>query len=136
MGGFGSFQTWFDQNYFLKDKLHLNKDGYQLQAKLFMLALLGQLKPQWDLGPIESFVSDRVKLLYRKAAVSDSAQKDTIVIRPQEKIIKKVKFHQVKKGDTFYSIAARYHVRVEALIEQNRRHKSKTLQIGDRIRIK
>jgi len=136
MGGFGSFQTWFDHDYFLKDKLHLNKDGYQLQARLFMLALLGQLKPNWDLSPTKSFVYDRVKLLYRKAVVSDSAQNDSIIIRPKEKIVKKVKFHQVKKGDTFFSIAARYHMNVEALIEQNRRHKSKTLQIGDRIRIK
>jgi LysM repeat protein len=49
---------------------------------------------------------------------------------------KKAKYHQVKKGDTFYSIAARYHMNMEALIEKNRRNKSKKLQIGDRIRIK
>jgi LysM repeat protein len=120
----------------LKDKLHLSKEGYQLQAKLFMLAFLGQLKPSRDLGPIETDVFERVKLLVRKAVVSDTAQPDSIIIRPQEKIVKKSKFHRVKKGDTFYSIAARYHMNVDALIEDNRRYKSKKLQIGDRIRIK
>ena len=94
MGGFGSFQTWFDHDYFLKDKLHLNKNGYQLQARLFMLALLGQLKPNWDLSPTKSFVYDRVKLLYRKAVVSDSAQNDSIIIRPKEKIVKKYSYQR------------------------------------------
>ncbi len=136
MGGFGSFQPWFDQTYFLKDKLHLSREGYQLQAKLFMLAFLGQLKPMWDVGPLENDVLERVKLLHRKVVVSDTLQPDSTIIRPQEKIVKKSKFHTVKKGDTFYSIAARYHINVDALIEDNRRHKSKTLQIGDRIRIK
>ena len=136
MGGFGSFQPWFDQTYFLKDKLHLSREGYQLQAKLFMLAFLRQLKPTWDVGPLENDVLERVKLLHRKVVVSDTVQPDSTIIRPQEKIVKKSKFHTVKKGDTFYSIAARYHINVDALIEDNRRHKSKTLQIGARIRIK
>jgi lysophospholipase L1-like esterase len=40
MGGFGSSSSWVKKGYFLKDQVHLTKEGYQLQAKLFVLALL------------------------------------------------------------------------------------------------
>jgi len=39
MGGFGSSAEWVKNGCFLKDQLHLTKEGYQLQAKLFVLAL-------------------------------------------------------------------------------------------------
>ena len=39
MGGFGSSLEWIKKGCFLKDQLHLTKEGYQLQAKLFALAL-------------------------------------------------------------------------------------------------
>ena len=39
MGGFGSSRDWVKKGYFLKDQLHLTREGYQLQAKLFVLAL-------------------------------------------------------------------------------------------------
>lgn len=39
MGGFGSSLDWVKDGCFLKDQLHLTKEGYQLQAKLFVLAL-------------------------------------------------------------------------------------------------
>lgn len=39
MGGFGSSKDWVKNGCFLKDQLHLTKEGYQLQAKLFALAL-------------------------------------------------------------------------------------------------
>lgn len=136
MGGFGSFQPWFDYDYFLKDKLHLNKAGYQLQANLFTLALLGQLKPEWDLTSLKNEVVERSGKLIRKTSVADSIKVDSSTSQSKEKIITKAKYHLVKKGDTFFSIAARYHLNMEAIIEQNRRYKSRSLQIGDRIRIK
>ena len=40
MGGFGSSEAWVKNGCFLRDQLHLTKEGYQLQAKLFVLALL------------------------------------------------------------------------------------------------
>lgn len=39
MGGYGSSEAWVKNGCFLKDQLHLTKEGYQLQAKLFALAL-------------------------------------------------------------------------------------------------
>lgn len=39
MGGFGSSAEWVKNGCFLKDQLHLSKEGYQLQAKLFVLSL-------------------------------------------------------------------------------------------------
>jgi lysophospholipase L1-like esterase len=39
MGGFGSSEEWVKNGCFLKDQLHLTKEGYQFQAKLFVLAL-------------------------------------------------------------------------------------------------
>jgi lysophospholipase L1-like esterase len=46
MGGFGSSEEWVKNGCFLKDQLHLTKEGYQLQAKLFVLALFKSWKDQ------------------------------------------------------------------------------------------
>jgi lysophospholipase L1-like esterase len=131
MGGFGSYQPWIEHNYFLKDKLHLNKAGYELQADLFMLALLTQLQPNWDLSTLKSRVEAQANALVRKIVV-DSLNKDTLVSTPKVEIL----YHRVKKGESFFSIAKRYNLNIEALIRRNSRHKSKALQVGDRIRIK
>jgi LysM repeat protein/lysophospholipase L1-like esterase len=144
MGGFGSFQPWFEKNLFLKDKLHLNKDGYQLQAKLFMIPFLNQLKSTVDLSDLKSEMETSVKSINRRPVSKESIVKDSIVkdsiesvaIVPKKKVVQKEVYHLVKKGDTFYSIAARYHVKVNSLIEKNRRVKSTAIQLGDRIRIK
>jgi len=139
MGGFGSFQPWYENNYFLKDKLHLNKAGYQLQAKLFMIPFLSQLKPTTDVSALKSEMEASVKSISRRVVLKDTITKDSVVLEPvipQKKQIQKALFHLVKKGDTFNSIAARYHVSVKSLIEKNRRVKSTAIQLGDRIRIK
>ncbi len=135
MGGFGSYQPWIEKDYFLKDKLHLNKSGYQLQADLFMLALMGSLQPTWDTKALHASVMERANALFWKKNSTDSAAKDSIIVLPKKLETKKTVFHRVKKGDTFYSIAARYHINMEALVQKNRRFKSKSLQVGDRIRI-
>ena len=131
MGGFGSYQPWIEHNYFLKDKLHLNKAGYELQADLFMLALLGQLQPNWDLSNLKTRVEAQANALVRKIVV-DSLYKDTLVSTPQVEIL----YHRVKKGESFFSIAKQYKLNIDALIRRNSRLKSKALQVGDRIRIK
>lgn len=51
MGGFGSSADWVKNGCFLKDQLHLTKEGYQLQAKLFVLSLF---KSWGDQAAIES----------------------------------------------------------------------------------
>ena len=51
MGGFGSSEEWVKNGCFLKDQLHLTREGYQLQAKLFVLALF---KSWGDLAAYES----------------------------------------------------------------------------------
>jgi lysophospholipase L1-like esterase len=51
MGGFGSSEEWLKNGCFLKDQLHLTREGYQLQAKLFVLALF---KSWGDLPAFES----------------------------------------------------------------------------------
>jgi hypothetical protein len=135
MGGFGSYQPWIEKDYFLKDKLHLNKSGYQLQADLFMLALMGSLQPTWDTKALHASVMERANALLWKKNSTDSASKDSIIVLPKKLETKIPVFHRVKKGDTFYSIAARYHINMEALVQKNRRFKSKSLQVGDRIRI-
>lgn len=129
MGGFGSYQAWIEHNYFLKDKLHLNKAGYELQADLFMLALLGQLQPNWDLSNLKTRVEAQANTLVRKI-VGDSLNKDTLISPPVE-----ILYHRVKKGESFFSIAKRYKQTIDALVRRNKRLKIKTLQVGDRIRI-
>jgi hypothetical protein len=139
MGGFGSFQPWFENNYFLKDKLHLNKAGYQLQAKLFMIPFLTQLKPKLDLSQLKSEVKSSIQSIQKRVVRQDSVVKDSVdieVIVPRKKIVHSEVFHTIKKGDTFYSIAERYHVTVKSLEGKNRKVKSTALQLGDRIRIK
>jgi len=129
MGGFGSYQAWIEHNYFLKDKLHLNKAGYELQADLFMLALLGQLQPNWDLSNLQTRVEAQANTLVRKI-VEDSLNKDTLITPPVE-----ILYHRVKKGESFYSIAKRYKLTIDALVRRNKRFKTKALQVGGRIRI-
>lgn len=139
MGGFNSFQPWFDSNYFLKDKLHLNKAGYQLQGKLFMLAFLNQLKPQVDVRALKAEIDGGIQSIRKRVVKQDTVVKDSVeveVLVPRKKIVLSTVFHTVKKGDTFYSIAARYHVTVKSLQAKNRQVKSSALQLGDRIRIK
>ena len=137
MGGFGSFQSWYENDYFLKDKLHLNKAGYQLQAKLFMLALIGQLKSNKNLDELQSQVAERSRLLVRKTSVQDTVVRDSVrLVIPEKKVVEKSMYHKVKSGDTFYSISKKYHVSVDVLIQRNRKKKSTALQLGDRIRIK
>lgn len=139
MGGFGSFQFWFESNYFLKDKLHLNQSGYQLQAKLFMLPFLNQLKPHVDLRALRSEIDRGIQSIRKRVVVKDSIVKDSLAVEvliPQKIIVHSAVFHTVRKGDTFYSIARRYKVTVKSLEQKNRRIKSTAIQLGDRIRIK
>jgi len=44
MGGAGSMIKWFNNGLASKDKLHFKKIGYELQAKMFMYALLNGFK--------------------------------------------------------------------------------------------
>ena len=137
MGGFGSFQPWYENDLFLKDKLHLNKAGYQLQAKLFMLALIRQLKSNKNLDELLSQVADKSRLVVRKTSVQDTVVKDSLrLVIPEKKVVEKSIYHKVKSGDTFYSISKKYHISVDVLIARNRKKKSTALQLGDRIRIK
>jgi LysM repeat protein len=137
MGGFGSFQPWYESDLFLKDKLHLNKAGYQLQAKLFMLALIGQIKSNKNLDELLSQVADKSRLVVRKMSVQDTLVKDSVrLVIPEKKVVEKSIYHKVKSGDTFYSISKKYHISVDVLIARNRKKKSTALQLGDRIRIK
>lgn len=137
MGGFGSFQPWYENDLFLKDKLHLNKAGYQLQAKLFMLALIGQLESNKNLNELLSQVADKSRLVVRKTSVQDTMVKDSVrLVIPEKKVVEKSIYHKVKSGDTFYSISKKYHISLDVLITRNRKKKSTALQLGDRIRIK
>lgn len=137
MGGFGSFQPWYENDLFLKDKLHLNKAGYQLQAKLFMLALIGQLKSNKNLDELLSQVADKSRLVVRKTSVQDTVVKDSVrLVIPEKKVVEKLIYHKVKSGDTFYSISKKYHISIDVLIARNRKKKSTALQLGDRIKIK
>jgi lysophospholipase L1-like esterase len=40
MGGYGSIQKWYAKKLTAKDKLHLNRRGYELQGELFAKALI------------------------------------------------------------------------------------------------
>jgi hypothetical protein len=40
MGGYGSIQKWYSKGLTAKDKLHLNRRGYELQGYLLLSALL------------------------------------------------------------------------------------------------
>ncbi len=135
MGGFGSFQPWYDNNYFLKDKLHLNKAGYQLQAKLFMLALLEKLKPEWNSEALKDDVEQSIKFIQNEITSIDSSNIDSKISLKKKKTKRKNTFHRVQKGDTFTSIAAQYQIPLNTLLKRNHRFKSSVLKIGEKIRV-
>jgi lysophospholipase L1-like esterase len=60
MGGFSSSYSWVKKGYFLKDQVHLTKEGYQLQAKLFVLALLKSWGDQASLEPLLDQVNKQI----------------------------------------------------------------------------
>ncbi len=57
MGGFGSSEEWVKNGCFLKDQLHLTREGYQLQAKLFVLALFKSWKDQTAFESLQNQVN-------------------------------------------------------------------------------
>ena len=57
MGGYGSCEAWVKNGCFLKDQLHLTKEGYQLQAKLLALALFKSWGDQSAFSPLENQVN-------------------------------------------------------------------------------
>lgn len=45
MGGYGSIQKWYSKGLTAKDKLHLNRRGYELQGQLLLEAILKKMHP-------------------------------------------------------------------------------------------
>ena len=60
MGGFGSIMDWVKNGCFLKDQLHLTKEGYQLQAKLFVLALFKSWGDQTSFENLQKQVNQHI----------------------------------------------------------------------------
>ena len=60
MGGFGSSLDWAKNGCFLKDQLHLTKEGYQLQAKLFVLALFKSWGDQTSFENLQKQVNQHI----------------------------------------------------------------------------
>lgn len=60
MGGFGSSLDWVKNGCFLKDQLHLTKEGYQLQAKLFVLALFKSWGDQISFENLQKQVNQHI----------------------------------------------------------------------------
>jgi hypothetical protein len=60
MGGFGSSLSWVKNGCFLKDQLHLTKEGYQLQAKLFALALFKSWNDQSAYENLQNQVNQHI----------------------------------------------------------------------------
>lgn len=60
MGGFGSSLDWVKNGCFLKDQLHLTKEGYQLQAKLFVLALFKSWGDQTSFDNLQKQVNQHI----------------------------------------------------------------------------
>jgi lysophospholipase L1-like esterase len=60
MGGFGSSLDWIKKGCFLKDQLHLTKEGYQLQAKLFVLALFKSWGDQTSFENLQKQVNQHI----------------------------------------------------------------------------
>jgi len=60
MGGFGSSLDWVKKGCFLKDQLHLTKEGYQLQAKLFVLALFKTWGDQTSFENLQKQVNQHI----------------------------------------------------------------------------
>ena len=130
MGGWGSVYRWSRAGLVLKDLLHFNANGYRLQGKMLIAALLNEYNRIEDQAvqttDLQQFLDSMQVVIHPVTVVS--SEPDTVAPAAL--------MHRVKKGETLYSISRRYGVPVERLKQINRLSRPYIIRPGDVIKIR
>jgi LysM repeat protein len=78
---------------------------------------------------LETFQQQLTQAHTHKADPVASVKKDS------RKNTKKVRYHQVQPGDTFYSISKKYKLKVKQLLELNQLKPDSVIQPGQKLKI-
>lgn len=157
MGGWGSLHAWYKNNLTLKDKLHFTREGYALQANLFVLAFLkaynnsNSQSEKLDERKIKNNIKPYLNLLI---GISDIEIPDTtgktINIEHQGESLKpplkkkksksknpklSPRIHTVRKGENLYSIGKKYKVSYQSIARTNHLNINRPLQPGQKLTI-
>jgi LysM repeat protein len=76
-----------------------------------------------------------VQKLHDVQKEDDSAQKEMMEVRDEKLPVELQKHHKVKSGDTLSGIAIKHHTTVAKICKLNNFKPTKTLQIGEKIRV-
>jgi hypothetical protein len=130
MGGWGSVYRWSRAGLVLKDLLHFNANGYRLQGKMLIAALLNEYNRIEDQAvqttDLQQFLDSMQVVIHPVNVVSSEP----------DAVAPTALMHRVKKGETLYSISRRYGVPVERLKQINRLSRPYIIRPGDVIKIR
>jgi hypothetical protein len=130
MGGWGSVYRWSRAGLVLKDLLHFNANGYRLQGKMLIAALLNEY------NRIEDQAVQTTDLQQFLDSMQVVIHPVNIVSSEPDAVAPTVLMHRVKKGETLYSISRRYGEPVERLKKINRLSRPYIIRPGDVIKIR
>jgi len=146
MGGWGSAENWYKQDFMLKDKLHFNSKGYKLQGSMLCFDLF-QLFNEQAKGHAISVdeLSREINLMLPRPEQANPLegpeyQSDGSGLRPVknqttgESTRKKVNYI-VKKGDTITSIARKHRADVSQILKINGLKENTIIRPGQSISI-
>lgn len=134
MGGWGSLNKWYDAKLTRDDKLHFNSEGYELQGKMFSLALLESYNRKFKDTPIDI---NKLKLDISKIIIPLLTKKKLEIKTKQsttttERIDINSNFQQyiVKPGDNLSKIARLYKISIEQLVKTNKIEINSIIKVG------
>lgn len=132
MGGWGSLNDWYKNNLVSSDKLHFNASGYALQGKMFSLAFLENYN--------DNFKNDSIKLINLRNEILNNlsvllSKKNQVaeIVKPIK--IKQPKIYVVKKGDTIFKIAEKFHVSGKKILLINNLKVNSIIRPGQKIKL-
>ena len=138
MGGWGSLNDWHKNNLVSNDKLHFNASGYALQGKMFSLAFLENYNDNFKNDTIEIFnlkneILNNLKsiLIPKKNNIEEIT--NPLNIKPTS--IKSPKIYVVKRGDTIYRIAQKFHVSGKKILLINNLKENSIIRPGQKIKL-
>jgi LysM repeat protein len=120
------------------DKLHFNASGYALQGKMFSLAFLENYNDNFKNDTIEIFnlkneILNNLKsiLIPKKNNIEEIT--NPLNIKPTS--IKSPKIYVVKRGDTIYRIAQKFHVSGKKILLINNLKENSIIRPGQKIKL-
>ena len=136
MGGKNSWTNWLKSGLMAKDQLHFSSTGYELQGDLLSAAILERIEIT------KGIILERNRNLIlqtTKRLDEVTSFQNEIKHEPADEEIKTEpspkKFYAAKKGDTLYSIAKKYRIKVQK-IKQLNNLKSDRIVKGQKLRIR